>query len=262
NGKVDRKALPAPEFTRTTPYRAPRSQREALLAGLFADVLDLPQVGSDDGFFDLGGHSLTVTRLVARIRVELGVEVPIRAVFEAPTVAQLADWLDAHDGRATRAALLAQPRPARIPLSWAQSRLWFLHRYEGPSATYNIPLALRLRGSLDVAALRAALADVVARHESLRTIFGEADGVAHQQILPAETVPLIVTELADGMPLTEAVNQAAAHHFELATETPLRAQLIAESQTEHALVLVVHHIAADGASLAPLANDLATAYTA
>ncbi|KAA1244362.1 AMP-binding protein, partial [Mycobacterium simiae] len=262
NGKVDRKGLPAPEFVSAVVYRGPRDGRDAVLVGLFAEVLGLARVGIDDGFFDLGGHSLTVTRLVARIRVELGVQVPIRAVFEAPSVAQLADWLDAHDGRATHAVLLAQPRPARIPLSYAQSRLWFLQRYEGRSATYNIPVAVRLTGSLDVAALEAALGDVVARHESLRTVFVESDGIAHQQILPPEAVALIVTELADGLPLAEAVNQAAGHHFELATEIPLRAQLIVASKTEHVLVLVVHHIAADGASLVALTQDLTTAYAA
>ncbi|ORA08534.1 hypothetical protein BST12_28315, partial [Mycobacterium angelicum] len=262
NGKVDRAALPVAEFVSAATYRGPRDIRESVLAALFAEVLDLPRVGIDDGFFDLGGHSLTVTRLVARIRAQLDVEVPIRAVFASPTVAQLAAWLDRHRGNAVRSALAAQSRPQRIPLSYAQSRLWFLHRYEGPSATYNIPLALRLTGSVDVAALRAALGDVVARHESLRTVFAETDGVAYQQILPAETVPLIVTDLAEGQPLAEAVNQAAAYHFDLATEIPLRAQLIAVSESEHALLLVVHHIAADGASMAPLANDLAIAYTA
>ncbi|ORA11416.1 hypothetical protein BST12_25845 [Mycobacterium angelicum] len=264
NGKVDRKALPAPEFTSTTTYRAPRDQREALLAALFADVLEVPRAGIDDKFFDLGGHSLTVTRLVARIRAELGVEVPIRALFEAPTVALLADWLDTHRGHATRAALLPQPRPARIPLSYAQSRLWFLHRYEGPSATYNIPLALRLTGDLDVAALRAALGDLVARHESLRTVFGEIGGVAYQRILPIEEahVPLTVTDLSSRELLTEAVSRAVGNPFELATEIPVCAALIAVAECDHVLLLVVHHIAADGASLAPLAQDLATAYGA
>ncbi|MCV7076822.1 amino acid adenylation domain-containing protein [Mycobacterium szulgai] len=264
NGKLDRNALPAPEFVSAAAYRGPRDQRDALLARLFGEALGLEPVGIDDGFFDLGGHSLRAIRLVARIRAELDVEVPIRAVFEAPTVAQLADWLDVHRGRGVRAAVVAQARPERIPLSWAQSRLWFLHKFEGPSATYNIPLALRLTGGLDVAALGAALGDVVGRHESLRTVFAEADGVAYQQILPAETVqvPLIATELTDGRELADAISAAAGYRFDLATEIPLRAGLIEVSATEYVLVLVMHHIAADGASLAPLASDLAAAYAA
>ncbi|WP_139836915.1 non-ribosomal peptide synthetase, partial [Mycobacterium szulgai] len=264
NGKVDRKALPRPEFTSTVAYRDPRDGREAVLVGLFAEVLDVARVGIDDGFFDLGGHSLTVTRLVARIRTELNVEVPIRAVFEAPTVTQLVAWMDAHGGDGVRAGLVAQPRPQRIPLSWAQSRLWFLHNFEGPSATYNIALALRLTGQLSVTALRAALADVVARHESLRTVFAEMDGIAAQHILPAETVrvPLTVTETAAGRQLTEVIDRAAAYRFELAHEIPLRAMLIRLGEHERVLVLVVHHIAADGASLAPLTNDLVSAYAA
>ncbi|WP_188112901.1 non-ribosomal peptide synthetase, partial [Mycobacterium simiae] len=264
NGKLDRPALPAPEFVSAAAYRAPRDQRDTLLANLFGEVLGRAPVGIDDGFFDLGGHSLTVIGLVARIRAELDVEVPIKAVFEAPTVAQLADWLDEYQCRGVRAAPVARPRPERIPLSWAQSRLWFLHKFEGPSATYNIALALRLTGTLDVAALGAALGDVVARHESLRTVFAETDGVAYQQILPAETVqiPMTAAELADGQQLADAVSAAAGYRFDLATEIPLQAALIEVSATEHVLVLVIHHIAADGASLAPLANDLATAYAA
>ncbi|WP_139837007.1 non-ribosomal peptide synthetase, partial [Mycobacterium szulgai] len=126
NGKLDRKALPGPEFVRTAAYRDPRNAREALLTRLFGELLGLHRVGIDDSFFELGGHSLTVTRLAARIRVELGVEVPIRAVFEAPTVARLSAWLDAHPGGVARAALVVQDRPERIPLSYAQSRLWFV----------------------------------------------------------------------------------------------------------------------------------------
>ena len=146
NGKLDRRALPAPQFTGTGAYRGPRDERETVLATLFGEVLGITQVGIDDRFFDLGGHSLSVMRLVARIRAELSVEVPIRAVFDAPTVAELAQWLSAHAGQRVRVALTPRQRPARLPLSYAQARLWFIHKYEGPSATYNIPLAVRLTG--------------------------------------------------------------------------------------------------------------------
>ncbi|HTM83563.1 MAG TPA: condensation domain-containing protein, partial [Mycobacterium sp.] len=254
NGKVDRRALPAPEFVSGAAYRAPGDPREGVLAALFAEVLKVARVGIDDSFFDLGGHSLSATRLVARIRAELGVEVPIRAIFDAPTVAQLAEWLATHAGEQVRAPLIPRQRPPRMPLSFAQTRLWFIHKFQGPSATYNIPLAIRLTGSLDSAALTAAIGDVVARYESLRTVFAEADGTPWQQILPAEAVdvPVTVTEVSGSQEVAAAVADAALYRFDLAIQIPLRAQLLRVSPTEHVLVLLLHHIAGDGASLTPL----------
>ncbi|MFJ7281098.1 condensation domain-containing protein, partial [Kitasatospora sp. NPDC098663] len=251
NGKLDRRALPAPDLGTAAGGREPRTPQEQLLAELFADVLGLPRVGVEDSFFDLGGHSLLATRLASRVRAVLGAELEIRTLFEHPTVAALAGRLD---GSVTeRPALTARPRPEQLPLSFAQRRLWFLHRMDGPSATYNMPLALSLTGDLDRSALHAALADVIARHESLRTVLRETDGVPHQQVLGADEAhpPLPVVEL-DESRLADRLAEAARRGFDLAAEPPIRAELYALAPDRHALLVVVHHIAADGWSMGPL----------
>ena len=263
NGKLDRKALPAPEFgvRASAAWRAPRTAREEILCALFAETLAVPQVGIEDNFFELGGHSLLATRLVSRIRAALGLELAIRSLFEAPTVAGLAERLN--KAQAAKPPLRAMVRPEEIPLSFAQRRLWFLDRLEGPSPAYNIPVALRLTGALDCPALEAALADLVERHESLRTIFPEDLGSLRQLILEAPNARptlnvLPVTEAT----LTEALAAAAQQSFDLSAQIPLRVHLFALRQSEHVLLLVLHHIAADGWSLAPLGRDLACAYAA
>ncbi|MBV9011461.1 MAG: amino acid adenylation domain-containing protein, partial [Pseudonocardiales bacterium] len=261
NGKLDRAALPVPEFGSVGSGRAPRTPQEQLLAELFAEVLGLSRVGIEDDFFILGGHSLLATRLVARIRAVLGVELELRALFEAPTPAGLAARLD-KAGQA-RLALRVSERPDQVPLSFAQRRLWFLHQMDGPNATYNVPLALRLRGVLDRAASQAALGDVIARHESLRTVFPHTDGVPCQRVLDTDAVhsALSVTEVSN-IELPAALAAAARHGFDLGTELPMRAELFVVAPDEHVLLLVIHHIAGDGWSLRPLSVDLAAAYTA
>ncbi|MEE3065264.1 MAG: amino acid adenylation domain-containing protein, partial [Actinomycetota bacterium] len=266
NGKLDRQALPAPEFLNTAAYRAPRDQRERVLAALFAEILGVTRVGVDDSFFDLGGHSLSATRLVARIRVELGAEVPIRAVFDVPTVAGLAEWVGVHGEHGSATALTPQQRPTAIPLSFAQQRLWFLDQFDGPSPVYNLPLALRLRGELDIDALGVALADVVGRHESLRTVFSAVDGLPQQRIVDAERADFgwaVIDATRWPAPrLEDALGGAARHTFDLASELPFRAQLFTVRDQEYVLLLNMHHIAADGWSLTPLFRDLSTAYRA
>ncbi|MGH3847388.1 MAG: AMP-binding protein, partial [Pseudonocardiaceae bacterium] len=223
NGKLDRGALPAPRFGSAGAGRAPRTPHEQLLAELFAEVLGVAAVGVDDDFFTLGGHSLSATRLVARIRATLGVELALRVLFDTPTVAGVAAQLG--DAGPVRLALTRYARPDPMPLSFAQRRLWFLHQLEGPSATYNIPLVLRLRGNLDRDGLQAALGDVVARHESLRTVFPQVDGVSCQQVLDAQVVQsaLPVTH-ATGPDLPGLLASAARRGFDLGVEAPVRAE--------------------------------------
>ncbi|WP_431031775.1 non-ribosomal peptide synthase/polyketide synthase [Streptomyces sp. P6-2-1] len=262
NGKLDRRALPAPDAVTGTSGRAPRSLREELLAGLFAEVLGVPSVGVDDDFFALGGHSLLATRLISRIRRTLGSEVAIRDLFTAPTVAALADRMDGATG-VVRPALARHDRPAHLPLSYAQQRLWFLNRLEGGSGTYNLPLALRLRGEVDGEALRAAWTDVLTRHETLRTVFGEHEGNPVQVILDPEVAAdrILSTEhLTPGTDTQAWTQEITTRGFDLTKDLPVRVVHGVLSDTESMLVVVLHHIAGDGWSLAPLAHDLSAAY--
>ncbi|MEU4770246.1 amino acid adenylation domain-containing protein, partial [Actinosynnema sp. NPDC023794] len=251
HGKLDRRALPAPEFS--VGARAPRTAREEVLCGLFADVLGVPEVGVDDDFFRLGGHSLLAARLVGLVRAALGADVPLRAVFEHPTPGALADRL----GVPARPPLRPVTRPDRVPLSPAQRRLWFLNRFEPDDATYNVPLALRLSGPLDVTALRHALGDLVSRHEALRTVFPETDGEPEQVVVDVR--PVLPVDRVDD--LAGELRRRAARGFDLTAEPPFRAHLF-RSGDDHVLLLVLHHIAGDGPSAGPLARDLSTAYAA
>ncbi|MGV9801311.1 amino acid adenylation domain-containing protein, partial [Mycobacterium sp. NPDC003449] len=264
NGKLDRRALPAPEFSSGVVYRAPRDQRERALAALFGEVLGVNRVGIDDGFFDLGGHSLSATRLVARARVELGVDVPIRALFDAPTVAALAEWVGTHAAEHAGPALTVQERPAVLPLSYAQQRLWFLDQLQGPSPVYNMPAAFRITGVLDGDALGAALGDVVGRHESLRTVFVAPEGIPRQVVLPEDQADFgwqaIDARAWPAERLAGAIGAEVGHSFDLSGEIPVRATLLQTGDDEHVLVVVVHHVAADGSSIRPLLRDIGVAY--
>ncbi|NKZ05444.1 non-ribosomal peptide synthetase [Actinomadura latina] len=261
NGKLDRRALPDPG--RDAPRRAgrpPRTPVERLLCTLFTEVLDAPGAGIDDDFFDLGGHSLLATRLVGRARAVLGAELAIRDLFEAPTVAELAARVHRDAGARPRPALEPRERPARIPLSSAQRRLWLLDQLlredDGPRGAYHLPLAVRLRGDLDLAALEAAIGDVAARHESLRTVFPEHDGTPYQRILgPEEARPAL--EVAACPP-----EDVIARPFDLAEDVPLRVAVFPEGEREHLLLAVFHHIAFDEWSFGPFARDVAEAYAA
>ncbi|UNZ21240.1 non-ribosomal peptide synthetase [Streptomyces sp. 891-h] len=271
NGKLDRAALPRPggDGAGREGRRLPRTPAEEILCDLFAEVLDVPAVGVDDGFFDLGGHSLSATRLANRVRRTLGVELPVREVFETPTVAGLAAGVEG-GARAQRPALRARPRPDRLPLSFAQRRLWFLAGLEGPSATYHIPLILRLSGPLDVAALGAALGDVTGRHEVLRTVLAsDADGSgsrpgeesAYQNILEELGFDLVAQDVRQEE-VTRLLAGVIATPLDPTAEPPLRVRLLRIAPQEHVLLLLLHHVAADGWSMRPLCDDLALAYRA
>ncbi|MBT2393898.1 amino acid adenylation domain-containing protein [Streptomyces sp. ISL-1] len=270
NGKLDHKALPAPKVA-TAASGSPRTAREEILCALFAEVLGLRRVGVDDDFFMLGGHSMLAMRLVARIRGALGVDVGIGALFEAPNVSALAAALGASDGTGLRARtpLAAMARPERIPLSYAQQRLWFLGQVDGPSPVYNIPLALHLRGRVDAQAMRAGLGDVLARHEALRTLFPAPEGEPYQLILSADQAEAALTVVpVTAAALDEQIARAAQYRFDVTVEIPLRGWLFevtdaaVEGARDYVLLVVLHHIAGDGLSMRPLLRDLAQAYEA
>jgi amino acid adenylation domain-containing protein/non-ribosomal peptide synthase protein (TIGR01720 family) len=275
NGKVDRQALPAPgEGARDeSAGEAPRDPVEEALVTLFAEVLDVgvDQLGIRSSFFALGGHSLLATRVMARIRGIFGVDLPLRALFEAPTPAQLALQVEQalRGGQAeARAPLVRVPRDGPLPLSFAQERLWFLDQLTPGDPSYVVPIAQRLTGALDRAALERALSLLLSRHEALRTTFALEEGRPVQVIHEDATLPLVVTEIGalaeagNEERLRAAVAQEIAQPFDLARGPMLRARLFTLGEDDALLLLTLHHIAADGWSVGVLDRELAAFYTA
>ncbi|MDB4949056.1 MAG: Malonyl CoA-acyl carrier protein transacylase, partial [Gemmatimonadetes bacterium] len=273
-GKVDRRALPAPPAGgEGREYRAPRTPVEAALAEAWSEVLGVARVGIDDDFFDLGGHSLLATRVLSRVRQRLGVELPVRALFEHPTVALLAAAVAAAGETIIPAPpppLLPAGRAEPLPLSFAQQRLWFLSELEPDSPVYNLPFAVRLNGELDGGALRRALGEIVRRHEALRTAFRAGEGgTPVQEVLAAPAgFPLAVADLRTASEasaradLQRLAAAEAATPFDLRRGLLLRALLARVADDEHAVVLTLHHIAGDAWSVGVLFAELAALYGA
>jgi amino acid adenylation domain-containing protein len=271
NGKVDRKALPAPEHgAHADRYVAPRTPVEEVLAGIWAEVLRVERVGVTESFFALGGHSLLAARVISRIRDVFAVELPLRALFEGPTVAGLAGRVE----EVRRAELPVLPpvvpaeRTGALPPSFAQERLWFIDRMEPGSTTYNMPVARRLGGALDEAALERALGEIVRRHDSLRTVFAEVDGSPVQVIAPFDGFALPVEDVSG---LGEADREAAvkqhareeaARPFDLSAGPLFRAALLRLGEQDHVLLLSMHHIVSDGWSMGVLFRELSALYEA
>ena len=275
NGKVDRRALPVPDGTRSNleetfvPHLTPF---EEVLAGIWSEVLRLERVGIHDNFFELGGHSLLATQVISRVREAFGVELPLHTLFEEPTLAGLAYSVETAS-RAEKGSLQALPitpisREGDLPLSFAQQRLWFLDLLMSGTPIYNLPNAIGLKGSLNVTALEQSLSEIVRRHEALRTTFSAVNGQPIQVIHPAVTLLLPIVDLRE-LPETEREVEAqrlateeAQRPFDLVNEQSFRTQLLHLGEEEYLLLLTMHHIVSDGWSLGVFMRELTALYEA
>ncbi len=275
NGKVNRRALPLPEEENLTlaarAYVAPRNPEEELLSVIFQDILNVERVGIHDSFFDLGGHSLLATQMVSRVRDAFGVEVPLRLLFSGPTIAEIAPQIKALSAGEDANAIPApapMSREGDIPLSFSQKRLWFLDQLQPGSNAYNIPVALKLSGPLNSAALKRSIHFLVKRHEVLRTVFADKNGEPVQVILPELQIEIkekdlsAIESLAREESLRESIKKEAALPFNLASGPLLRIGLIKLAEQEHVLLFTIHHIVSDGWSMGIMINEVSTAYSA
>ncbi|HEY2737158.1 MAG TPA: condensation domain-containing protein, partial [Thermoanaerobaculia bacterium] len=272
SGKVDRKALPAPEQPSPAESSvAPRTPVEEVLAGIWAEVLGRERVGATDSFFDLGGHSLLATQVMSRLRRVFGIELPLHDLFAAPRLADLAVRIEEalHTGaRQIAPALVPRPREGALPLSFAQQRLWFIDQLEPGNPLYNLPVALRVEGPLDRAVLALCLGEIVRRHEALRTVFTAQDGAPVQVIQPTELFLLPMVDLS-GLPETtrevtalHLVGDEAGRAFDLSRGPMLRGVLLRMAEGDHVAAFTMHHIASDGWSLGILVREVAALYPA
>jgi amino acid adenylation domain-containing protein len=269
NGKIDRRALPAPEFQSQEQYIAPRNPIEEILSSIWVKVLKVAKVGIYDNFFELGGHSLLATQLISRIREAFQVEMPLRELFVAPTIAELAQEIKriSEGEQLTELPILPRDKTAELPLSFAQTRLWFLAEFESNSSFYNIPLALRLEGNLNSQILIQSLEEICDRHEALRTNFITVDGIP-TQIIQARTWTVTVVDLQhlsgseQAIASQELTQNQAIQPFDLASEPLIRITLVVLSETEHLLLVCMHHIVSDGWSMGVFLQELTALYNA
>ncbi len=272
NGKIDRRALPAPETARRSPktrFDPPCTPTEEILAVLWAEVLGLEKVGIHDNFFEIGGHSLLATQLISRIRDALSVEILQRSLFETPTIAELSSVVESlrQTGLGLHSLAIASiNKNGNLPLSFAQQRLWFLDQLEEGSATYNISVALRLIGSLDVTALDMAVQEIVRRHEVLRTSFVMIDGTAVSAMAPTFSVTVPIVDLQMLPEQSHEVRRLASieeqRPFDLASGTLLRVTLLRLAEESHVLLVTMHHIVSDGWSIGIFIREMAALYEA
>ncbi|MBT2890617.1 non-ribosomal peptide synthetase, partial [Streptomyces sp. McG2] len=267
SGKLDRRALPTPVWSESAAYVAPAPGTQTALAAVWAEVLGVERVGAEDDFFALGGHSLLATRVISRVRTGLGAHLAVRDLFDAPRLADLAEAVD----RARSAApedgpaqpLLPVPREGRLPLSFAQERLWFLDDFAPGATEYHVSGTLRLTGTVDHGALGAAVAGLVARHEALRTTFATVEGQGTQVIHPTVEVPVRTATAASDAELDALLRAETAVPFDLRTGPLLRVLLVATPEPDtHTLLLVIHHIVTDGWSMGIITRELSALYTA
>ncbi len=269
NGKTDYRALPSPEFQSQAQYIAPRNPIEEILSSIWAKVLKVSQVGIHDNFFELGGHSLLATQLISRIREAFQVEMPLRELFVAPTIAELSQEIKrlSEGEQLTELPILPRDKTAELPLSFAQTRLWFLAEFESNSSFYNIPLALRLEGNLNSEILIQSLEEICDRHEALRTNFITVDGIP-TQVIQARTWTVTVVDLQhlsgseQAIASQELAQNQAIHPFDLAGEPLIRITLVVLSETEHLLLVCMHHIVSDGWSMGVFLQELTALYNA
>lgn len=273
NGKLNRAALPAPDWTEghADVFVAPRTATEETLARIWADILESGPVGIHDDFFALGGHSLLATRVMVGVADSLGVTLPVRTIFEAPTIAALAvrvEQIQRHPQSADHSPLVASPRAGEAPLSFAQERFWFLDQLTPGATTYNVPMILRIEGQLDMLALERSLSEIVRRHESLRTTYVVVDGTPVQRIATAEPLTLPVVELdatsaASGLDMALTVARREFERpFDLARGPLFRAHILRLDAEDHLLVFTIHHSVFDGWSRNVLYRELAALYAA